>query len=115
MRAKPNLVPDCDIHAEPMYRDECPSSALGLESGRDMIIWRCARTGCGRYFHGTFGYRWINRTNSESPTPRCGREGAFLVAQHVRQSHVCPVDGCSTERPWESAEVTQEHLQRRVS
>jgi hypothetical protein len=36
VRAKPDLVPDCDVHGEPMYRDQCPASLLGLEGSRDV-------------------------------------------------------------------------------
>lgn len=79
MKPKPDLIPDCDIHGEPMYRDECPASALGLEGHRDLIVWRCAHKGCGRYFYGTVGYRYcMQMAGARGSTPQCPQEGAFL-------------------------------------
>src|SRR5215831_5600554 len=87
MRAKSGLVPDCDVHGEPMYLAECPGSVFGL-ANRDIHVWRCAREDCDRYFYGTV------------QAPRCASEGAFLVAQQSLGLYVCPVDGCNTIRPW---------------
>jgi hypothetical protein len=103
MRAKPDLMPDCDIHGEPMYRDECPAQLLGLEGSRDLIIWRCSRTGCGRYFYGTVGYRSIGpATDPKPPTPQCDQERAFLVVQRDLGCYICPVTGCSTVQIWQA-------------
>jgi hypothetical protein len=102
MRAKPDLVPDCDIHGEPMYRDECPARAFGLEEPRDLIVWRCAREGCGRYFQGILGYCYrASAAEACPPTPRCHREGAFLVVQRALGSYICPVAGCTIVRDWQ--------------
>jgi hypothetical protein len=104
MRAKPELVPDCDVHGEPMYRDESPAFALGLKGNRDVIVWRCAREGCGRYFHGTVGYRYCPRPSAPAtPTPHCEHESAFLVVQRALGSYICPVDGCGTAQVWQSS------------
>ena len=97
MRAKADLIPDCDVHGEPMFLDECPAPALGLEGSRDMIVWRCSRHGCRRYFYGTVGYRDSPpAANIAIPTPRCERDGAFLVVQDALGSSICPVAGCGT-------------------
>ena len=56
MRSKPDLVPDCDVHGEPMYLDEYRAFAMGLKGNRDVIVCRCTREGCGRYLHGTVVY-----------------------------------------------------------
>ena len=104
MRARPDLVPDCDVHGEPMYRDESPATALGLRGNRDVIVWRCAHEGCGRYFHGTVGYRYCPPSSvPASPTPHCERESAFLVVQRTLRSYICPVDGCSTAQAWQAS------------
>lgn len=104
MRAKLDLVPDCDVHGEPMYLDECSPSALGLEGVRDVIVWRCAHDGCGRYFLGTVGYRDCpGFVGKGVPTPRCRRESAFLVAQRALSLYVCPVGGCKTVQGWEAS------------
>ena len=101
MQAKPNLVPDCDIHGEPMYREECRASALGLDGSRDLHIWRCGREGCGRFFYGTVGYRYRNQTaGGATRTPRCPREGAYLVVKRAFGSYICPVAGCITTELW---------------
>lgn len=103
MRSKPDLVPDCDVHGEPMYRDESPACALGLKGNRDVIVWRCAREGCGRYFHGTVGYRdcpWPSA--AVTPTPHCEHEAAFLVVQRALGSYICPVAGCGTAQVWQA-------------
>jgi hypothetical protein len=101
MRAKPDLVPDCDVHGEPMYRDESPASALGLKGNRDVIAWHCVHEGCGRYFHGTVGYRYCPRSTAPvTPTPHCEHESAFLVVQRALGSYICPVAGCSTAQVW---------------
>ena len=102
MRAKPNLVPDCDVHGEPMFRDEYPASALGLEGRRDIIIWRCTREGCGRYFYGTVGYRDCpDIARTRTTTVRCREDGAYLVVQRARGSYICPVAGCTSIEPWQ--------------
>ena len=78
MRAKPDLVPDCDVHGEPMYRDECAASALGLKGDREEVVWRCPHEECGRYFHGTVGYRsHVTIASRAIPTPRCERGGSL--------------------------------------
>jgi len=101
MRAKPDLIPDCDVHGEPMVRDELPASALGLEGRRDVVFWRCDHNGCGRYFHGTVGYRdFPAALGNRIPTLRCEREGAFLIVQSNLGSYICPVAGCSTVQEW---------------
>ena len=101
MKAKPDLVPDCDVHGVSMSLDECPASALGLEGRRDIIVWRCVHPGCGRFFYGTVGYRYTpGFAGPETPTPRCKREGAFLVAQQAQGASICPVAGCRTVQPW---------------
>jgi len=106
MRSKPDLVPDCDVHGEPMYRDESPAFALGLKGNRDVIVWRCAREGCGRYFHGTVGYRYCPRPSPPViPTPHCEHESAFLVVQRALGSYICPVAGCSTAQVWQASVV----------
>jgi len=106
MRAKPDLVPDCDVHGEPMYRDESPASALGLKGNRDVIVWRCARKECERYFHGTVGYRYCPRSSAPvTPTPHCEHEKAFLVVQRALGSYICPVDDCGTAQVWQSSLV----------
>ena len=103
VRAKSGLVPDCDVHGEPMYLDERPASALGLEGDRDLIFWRCAREGCGRFFYGTVGYRYCPAVAGTGPsTPRCTREGAFLVAQQILGRYICPVAGCKTLQAWQA-------------
>jgi ClpX C4-type zinc finger len=104
MRSKPDLVPDCDVHGEPMYRDESPACALGLKGNRDVIVWRCACEGCGRYFHGTVGYRDRPRSSAPvTPTPHCEHEAAFLVVQRGLGSYICPVAGCSTAQVWQAS------------
>lgn len=101
MRAKSDLVPDCDVHGEPMYRDECRASALGLDGSRDLHVWRCAREGCSRYFYGTVGYRYPNQTaGTAAGTPRCPREGGYLVVQRTLGSYICPVARCPNRKPW---------------
>jgi hypothetical protein len=103
MKAKPDLVPDCDVHGEPMYRDECAASVLGLEGSRDVIVWRCCHQGCGRYFHGTAGYRNCPpAADNGILTPRCAREGAFLIVQRTLGSYICPVAGCTKTEPWQA-------------
>ena len=98
MRAKPDLVPDCDLHREPMYRQECRPSELGLEGERDVIVWRCAHPGCGRYFLGTVGYQsYPPLAIASDPARRCARHGAFLVAQGAFGSFICPVAGCAVQ------------------
>lgn len=99
MRAKPELVPDCDVHGESMYRDECRASDLGLEGSRDIIVWRCAHPGCTRYFEGAVGYRNL-ASRASVMTPRCAREGAFLVTQRALSRYVCPVEGCANGQAW---------------
>jgi hypothetical protein len=104
MRAKPDLVPDCDVHGEPMCRDEPPASALGFKGDRDVIVWRCAREGCRRYFHGTVGYRYSPRPPAPvAPTPHCEHEAAFLVVQRALGSYICPVAGCNTAQVWQAS------------
>ncbi|HLK47331.1 MAG TPA: hypothetical protein VKT49_04300 [Bryobacteraceae bacterium] len=104
MRAKPDLVPDCDVHGKPMYRDERPASELGLAGSRDVIVWRCCCEGCRRYFEGATGYRDARPSGVEADlTPRCPNDGAFLVAQRARDSYICPVAGCSTVHAWGAA------------
>src|SRR5438046_1208279 len=104
MRSKPELVPDCDVHGEPMYRDESPAFALGLKGNRDVVVWRCGRERCGRYFHGTVGYRYCPRPSAPAtPTPHCEHESAFLVVQRALGSYICPVDGCGTAEVWQSS------------
>jgi len=86
-----------------MRLDQRPASALGLPGSRDEIIWRCAREGCGRFFQGTVGYRFFPVSAHRpihTPTPRCEREGAFLVAQRTLGSYICPVAGCITVQAW---------------
>lgn len=81
---------------------ECSPSVLGLAGDRDVIVWRCARDGCGRYFFGTVGYRNCPGFASKGvPTPRCRREGALLVVQRALSRYVCPVDGCKTAQAWQ--------------
>ncbi len=99
MRAKADLVPDCDVHGEPMYRADCPASVLGLKGSRDVTIWRCAHGGCSRFFEGAIGYRHMAAERG-ALTPRCTREGAFLVAQGKLGKYVCPVAGCRSEEAW---------------
>ena len=105
MRAKSGLVPDCDVHGEPMYLAECPGSVFGI-ANRDIHVWRCAREDCDRYFYGTVGYRYTMEANGTAQAPRCASEGAFLVAQQSLGLYVCPVDGCNTIRPWMPREQT---------
>lgn len=101
MKAKPDLIPDCDVHGTPMYRDQCRGWELGLKDGRDVVVWRCAESGCHRYFLGTLGYRSCDPIGDQGePTPRCAREGAFLVVQRAWNVSICPVDGCATKQPW---------------
>lgn len=102
MRAKVDLVPDCDVHGEPMYRDECPASVLGLPGSRDVIVWRCAQQGCGRYFEGSVGYRHCPPV-AGTPTPRCLRDGAFLVVQRAVGLYLCPVAGCTNGQAWDGS------------
>src|SRR5947209_15651402 len=106
MRAKPGLVPDCDVHGEPMFRDECDARSLGLPGDRDIIMWRCARPGCGRVFEGAIGYVDCP-PHACSPTPQCAREGAFLVAQWAIGRYLCPVAGCTTEQAWNRSDAFQ--------
>jgi hypothetical protein len=81
-----------------MYRDECRAADLGLVDSRDVIVWRCAHAGCGRYFLGTLGYQsYPPVAVAAEPTRRCARDGAFLVAQRSLRSYVCPVAGCATQ------------------
>lgn len=99
MTAKPDLVPHCDLHREPMYRDECRPSELGLDGNRDVIVWRCAHAGCGRFFLGTLGYQsFPPMAMAAEPVRRCPLDGAFLVAQGAMGSFICPVAGCATQR-----------------
>jgi len=101
MRAKPDLIPDCDVHGEPMFRDELPASELGLEGHRDVVFWRCLNKGCGRYFHGTVGYRdFPAAVSKRNPTVHCEREGAFLIVQRDLGSYICPVAGCTRVQEW---------------
>ena len=105
MRAKSDLIPDCDVHGEPMVRDERPASALGLEGHREELFWRCAREGCGRYFHGSLGYRRLLPVDSNvCESLHCGRDGAFLVVQKSFGSYVCPVAGCQNTQNWRMPE-----------
>lgn len=116
MRAKPDLVPDCDVHGEPMYRDELPASELGLEGSRDVIVWRCGCHGCRRYFEGGVGYRDTNsgRGRVES-TPRCANDRAFLVVQRTLNEYICPVAGCATVHAWEGAGAHEAELTGRLA
>jgi len=101
VRAKPDLIPDCDVHGAPMYRDECRACALGLDDSRDVVVWRCAKKGCSRYFLGTVGYRsCVAAEDCAAPTRRCTREGAFLVVQRALGASICPVEGCTTLHTW---------------
>ncbi len=105
MRAKSDLIPDCDIHGEPMHRDECPASVLGLEGRRDLHVWRCGHPGCGRYFYGTVGYcDNTQKGHANGRSSRCSREGAFLVAQRALGRYICPVAGCNETEPWHAAQ-----------
>lgn len=106
MRAKPELVPDCDVHGERMFRAECSPAALGLPGRRDVIVWRCAHEGCGRYFEGSVGYR-DHLVASLAPTPRCVREGAFLVVQRTMCRYICPVAGCPHAQAWNGSGVLE--------
>lgn len=106
MRAKPDLIPDCDVHGAPMYRDQCRGWELGLRDNRDVVVWRCAHQGCGRFFLGTLGYRSCCPGEDQTlPTPRCAREGAFLVVQRAWNLAICPVDGCPTRQPWHAPDL----------
>jgi hypothetical protein len=116
MRAKPDLIPDCDVHGTPMYRDQCRGWELGLTDGRDVVVWRCSHHDCGRYFLGTLGYcSCIPADDQAPPTPRCAREGAFLVVQRAWNLSICPVDGCPTKQPWHAPdhEMAEEFLAAR--
>ena len=106
MRAKPDLVPDCDVHGRAMRREEWPAAALGMNGNRDVLAWCCTLDGCGRFFHGAVGYQYRPpRAQEGLPTPRCDREGAFLVAQRDLESYICPVDGCYGAQLWEPADT----------
>jgi hypothetical protein len=101
VRAKSDLAPNCDVQGEPMYRHVCRASELGLDGSRDLHVWRCARKGCGRYFYGTVGYRYLNQTaGTAAGTPRCSPEGAYLVVQRTLGSYICPVARCPNRKPW---------------
>ena len=106
MRAKSDLIPDCDVHGEPMFRQECAAASLGLEGGRDLYVWCCPRPDCERYFRGTVGY-----ANKAQPprmmerTPQCPEEGAFLVVQQGASEYICPVAGCKQHQPWHASEL----------
>ena len=101
MRAKAELIPDCDIHGEAMYRNERPARELGLAGSRDVVVWCCALPGCRRYFEGSVGYRDALPGSCETrATPRCHHEGAFLVVQRRLGSYICPVAGCTTVSLW---------------
>ena len=106
VRAKPDLVPDCDVHGQPMYRDECPAGALGLPGTRDVIVWRCAHPGCARYFEGAVGYRRCAHPDG-SPTPRCARDRAFLVVQRAQRQYICPVAGCPNRQQWKGSSTVE--------
>ncbi len=104
MRAKADLVPDCDVHGEPMCLDERPAQVLALKGNRDVIFWRCTHEGCGRFFYGTVGYRGGAPEACENvPALRCKRDRAFLVAQQALGSYICPVAGCKTVADWQSS------------
>ena len=102
MRAKADLVPDCDVHGETMSREECSAVSLGLPGSRDVIVWRCRHDGCGRYFEGGVGYRNISAAEV-TPGPRCARDRAFLVVQRALSRSICPVAGCTNEQPWDGS------------
>jgi hypothetical protein len=99
MRAKPDLVPDCDVHGAPMCRVECSGAALGL-GPRDIYIWRCPEQGCNRYFYGSSGYGHVGCLHDPNLAPQCMREGAYLVVQRRLGLYICPVVGCTTAEPW---------------
>jgi hypothetical protein len=108
VRAKTDLVPDCDLHGLPMYREQCRASALGFTDQRDIHIWRCVREGCGRYFYGTVGYRHLSQCASTPiETPRCVGDGAYLVAQRNLGLYICPIDGCTNAQPWTTPSVRE--------
>ena len=116
MRAKPELIPDCDIHGEAMHRDERPARELGLAGSRDVIVWCCAVAGCRRYFEGSVGYRDVPLPGSERhPTPQCRQEGAFLVVQRNLGSYICPVAGCATTHSWNTSVSDNRQLAARAS
>ena len=78
-----------------------PRPALGLMGDREEVVWRCPHEECGRYFHGTVGYRsHVTIASRAIPTPRCERKGAFLVVQHTLGSYICPVAGCPMSAGW---------------
>lgn len=107
MRAKPDLVPDCDVHGKPMCRVQSSGSALGL-GHRDIYVWRCAQQGCSRYFYGTVGYGPSDHEDNKAL--RCLREGAYLVAQRDLGVYICPVDGCSTAQPWPARKLCRQDV-----
>ena len=108
VRAKADLVPDCDLHGLPMYREQCPASALGFTDQRDRHIWRCGHEGCDRYFYGTVGYRHLNLCASTPiETPRCVGDGAYLVTQRNLGLYICPIDGCPNAQPWNTPSVRE--------
>jgi len=116
VRAKPDLIPDCDVHGEPMVQDECPASLLGLEGSRDLLIWRCTRSGCGRYFHGTVGYRDAGSSAVvNTGAPKCAREGAFLVVQGALGVRICPVAGCHTVQKIQAPATAKWHAREAES
>ena len=85
-----------------MYRDERPAHVLGLEGSRDLLIWRCPRDGCGRYFYGTVGYGYCSdHIRTGAPSPRCTREDAFLVVQRALSLYICPVAGYKRVQVWQ--------------
>jgi hypothetical protein len=99
MRAKPDLVPDCDVHGAPMCRVECSGAAFGL-GPRDMCIWRCTERDCDRYFYGSIGYRSSEGRCDPTSAPHCRLEGAYLVVQQRLGVYICPVAGCTTVEHW---------------
>ena len=100
MTAKPDLIPDCDVHGTPLTKTEYPGAEMGQQE--DVIeVWRCTRAGCRRLFYGDSGYGSLGgAAGAEEVKPQCPKHGAFLVVQAVHQTYVCPVDGCRETRPW---------------
>src|SRR5690349_14368474 len=94
-----------------MYLDERPASELGLAGSRDVIVWRCRRPGCGRYFEGAVGYRDARSGGRiANSTPRCPNDGAFLVAQQALEAYICPVARCATVHARDTAGAHNERF-----
>jgi len=84
-----------------MVLEEVHPLAFGLEGRREVLVWRCSHKGCERYFYGTVGYQDRNPAAAAvTLSPRCPKDGAFLVVQQATRRFICPVAGCDKAETW---------------